>query len=72
MWRARWLDWTRAKGHRLREVGRQVAGLTADLRQAHLDHDLPSQSPLLGHALAHQLLSKWSADVVAALLFGSA
>ena len=71
IWRARWLGWARAKEHRLREVGR-MARLTADARQAHLDHDVPLQSPLLGNALAHQLLSKWTADVVSALLFGSA
>ena len=68
IWRARWQGWARAKEHRLREVGRQVARFTADLRQAHAEHEVPLQIPLLGNELAHQLLSKWTADVVSAIL----
>ena len=68
IWRARWQGWARAKEHRLREVGRQVARFTADLRQAHEEHEVSLQIPLLGNVLAHQLLSKWTADVVSAIL----
>ena len=68
IWRARWQGWARAKDHRLREVGRQVARFTADLRQDHAEHDLVLQVPLLGNLLAHQLLSKRTPDVVAAVL----
>ena len=68
IWRARWQGWARAKEFRMREVGRQVARFTAELRQAHLDHDLALAVPLLGNATAHHLLVKWTADVVSAVL----
>jgi hypothetical protein len=68
IWRARWQGWARAKEHRLREVGRQVARFTADLRQAHAEHEIPLTVPLLGDVLAHQMLLKWTADAVSAVL----
>ena len=68
IWRTRWMGWARAQPFRLREVARQVERLTADLRLAHEVHDVPLRQPLFGSAVGHTLVTKWTADIVSALL----
>ena len=68
IWRARWQGWAREKDYRLREVTRQVQRFVTDLRSAHSDHHLPLQRPLLASDPAHNLLQKWTPDVVALLV----
>ena len=68
VWRARWQGWARAKSYRLREVDRQVARLTLDIRRSHEEHGLPTVRPLFGSEPAHALLVKWTPDVCTAVL----
>ena len=68
IWRARWQGWARAKECRAREVQSQVDRLIADLRDAHVQEGLALVKPLLASVSGHQLLVRWSSDVVQAIL----
>ena len=68
IWRARLEGWARRKEYRQREVQRQVAVLTTDIRRAHEEHELHLREPLLISAEAHSHLSKWVPDVVQSVL----
>ena len=68
IWRVRWLGWARAKDCRLREVARQAERFIADLKDAHSEHGIALQPPLLGSMPGHDLLVKWTPDVVTAVL----
>jgi hypothetical protein len=68
IWRARWMGWASANECRSRELSRQVARFSTDMREAHSEHQLPLVDPLLGNAVAHLFLLQWTPDIVKNLI----
>ena len=68
IWRARWMGWPSANECRSRELSRQVARFSTDMREAHSEHQLPLVNPLFGNAAAHLFMLQWTPDLVTDLV----
>ena len=54
------MGWASANECRSRELSRQAARFSTDMREAHSEHQLPFGDPLLGNAVAHLCLLQWA------------